>query len=445
MKTKTFTKEFQRHVVSCAIQDHEFAARFLPALEPAYFDDPDLQDVITYSQQYFRKNNEVPSRPLLVELLEKPDEVKRLYRKVRDIKSVSDRVLAFCRKQALKEAVIRCARMVEKGDLDRLEKIIQQAQAVGASTEDLGEFLVRDQDKRVAEYLHPEQAAQSKIPTGMTYLDQCLGGGLEEGELGVVMGSSKSGKSMFLANIAFGAASGSRGLEVVYYSLEMRQRKILRRIDRRIAGGRFVQNHETHPKRFVRGLTQRTANMMRGDILVKSYPTKTATLSTFRSHLKKLHLIDFKPRLIVVDYGDIMKPEEKYTEVRHSQESCFVDMRTLAGEAKACVWSGTQCNRKAVSKKTLDMEDVAEAYSKVQVSDAFTAICRTPEEKLCGTARLHLCAMRDTKTNVIIDCVCQFEHTLFRTVGIRKVSAQDFSDDKKIKKKEAPRNEPFGE
>ena len=45
-----------------------------------------------------------------------------------------------------------------------------------------------------------------------------------------------------------------------------------------------------------------------GKLVVKEYPTRSASVQTIKSHLEKMGTRDHKPDLIIVDYGDLIKP-----------------------------------------------------------------------------------------------------------------------------------------
>jgi replicative DNA helicase len=68
-------------------------------------------------------------------------------------------------------------------------------------------------------------------------------------------------------------------------------------------------------------------------LIVKEYPTKTATTNTIRAHLEKLKQQDITPDMIIVDYADLIKdisqPED---EKREELESIYEDLRAIMME-----------------------------------------------------------------------------------------------------------------
>ena len=47
---------------------------------------------------------------------------------------------------------------------------------------------------------------------------------------------------------------------------------------------------------------------VKGKLIVKEYPTKTASTQTVRNHLEKLRMRDTDVDMIIIDYGDLLRP-----------------------------------------------------------------------------------------------------------------------------------------
>ena len=75
---------------------------------------------------------------------------------------------------------------------------------------------------------HVQDIKRNKISTGWSNLDDLLGGGWDKKTLNIIAGGSNSGKSLWLTNVAVNAAN--QGKNVVYFSLEMSESKIMKRL-----------------------------------------------------------------------------------------------------------------------------------------------------------------------------------------------------------------------
>ena len=75
---------------------------------------------------------------------------------------------------------------------------------------------------------HVQDSSKFKVKTGYQTLDHMLGGGWDIGTLNMLMGETNSGKSLWMQNLA--VASANQGYNVLYITLEMSERKVLKRV-----------------------------------------------------------------------------------------------------------------------------------------------------------------------------------------------------------------------
>ena len=51
---------------------------------------------------------------------------------------------------------------------------------------------------------------------------------------------------------------------------------------------------------------------LEGSLIIKEYPTKTASPNTLRTHLEKLKKRNHKIDMIIIDYADLLKPTSNF-------------------------------------------------------------------------------------------------------------------------------------
>ena len=125
-------------------------------------------------------------------------------------------------------------------------------------------------------------------------------------------------------------------------------------------------------------------------MVIKYYPTRSATVPTLASHLKQLDIQSIKPDLVLVDYADILRDVGGAREVRHQLGNIYEDLRGMAGEFDLPVWTASQANRSSLEEEIIDASKVAESYSKVMTADFVMSVSRKVEDKVANTARAHV-------------------------------------------------------
>jgi replicative DNA helicase len=421
-----FGREFQKHVLEVALRIPSFIPRYRAALDPAYF----VSDLhYTIAKALFQHHDEygsLPGRALMTELVrEIADDEKMLdleallenmYKAdVSDAEAVMDKAINFGRHQAMINAIIEGADMLERGDRNVMP-LIQDALAVGEDLTDLGLEYADTESSRYDYYLQGEHIGET-VPTGLVHLDRALRGGLGRGELGVILAPPKRGKTTLLINFGFGALLALWGYNVVYYTCEMSQDKIGRRFDDRIAGGRVGWKY-TNPKKYIELLKQRTKAFVNGRLFVKGYSTRRASVSTLRSHLSILAANSFRPDLVIVDYADILKPDRRLGEMRHEQAGIYEDLRALAQEFDCALWTASQTNRQGASKEVVTITDFGESFEKAAIADTVIALCQSPDEKADDLCRIFFAALRSYGDGRTVDCEIKRDRCSIKSVAL---------------------------
>jgi hypothetical protein len=127
-----------------------------------------------------------------------------------------------------------------------------------------------------------------------------------------------------------------------------------------------------------------------GRLLIKYYPPKTASVQTLHAHIESCILQGYTPDLIIVDYGDLVKPIGGFKEIRHQLENIYEDLRSLAGEFKIPIWTASQANRSALDEEIIGGEKISESFAKLMVADFVISLSRKIQDKIGGTGRWHV-------------------------------------------------------
>lgn len=431
-------RPMQAHVVAMCLRQPGFMARVRPVMNPDYFDDTALADLVAWANQHWDENKETPSKQALLDTFADHAElIRSLWRQeLNDPKYTVSRIVGYAKMRAVRNAIFKAGEHLQsemagqpyrnaKGKVETIDyvKTMQEALQVGADTSSVGENFDATLEEDIREIISPTRT--EKILTGLGHLDEA-GVSIERGELGCVLGASKRGKSHVLINIAYGALKA--GLNVVYYTLEMPSSKVRRRFHLRIAGK--TVDIKADPAAFAEKLRERKAKLIRGQMLVKRYHSRGATVDDIRSHLAQVTSQGFKPDVVIVDYGGILRPVKPTGELRHDLAEIFVQLRAIAGEFGVGMWTAAQANRGSVNKDVVTMQDFAECFEIVQHLDVGFSVCMTDDEKSRGEGRFFVLASRNDADGTIVTFEHDYSRTIITTTGVQRAVAEKKRRDK---------------
>jgi len=388
-----YGKTFQEGLAALILEDRAFCDQIQEVLETEYFELKYLQVFVDKIFSYKEKYNVHPTSKILttilrIELDDETDAVKkqtrdffaRIYNtEIKDAEFVKNTALDFCRKQVLKSAMIQSVSLLKSSSFDEIAKVINDALKLGNDS-NFGYDYIQDFEKRF------EVKARDPIATGWDEIDALLQGGLGNGELGVVIAPTGAGKSMALVHL--GTQAMKAGKTVVHYTLELQDTSIGIRYDSCLTGVGLTELHS------FKEMIYEKVQEIKGKLIIKEYPTKSATTQTIKAHLEKLKQKDINVDMILVDYGDLLKPVITTREKRHDLESIYEELRAIAQEQKCPVWTASQTNRSGLNAEVITMEAISEAYSKCFVADFIFSVSRTIDDKVNDTGRLFVAKNR---------------------------------------------------
>ena len=389
-----YGKDFQEDLCHLILDDRPFADQIFEVLDINFLELKYLRVFTEKVLEYREKYVIHPNRKVMVTIIKSGlgdhseatrkqivDYFSRVMIKevVENSQFIKDTALDFCRKQKLKEAMVKSAKLINTCSFDEISKLINDAIILGESN-DFGYDYVKDFEKRF------ELKARNPISTAWSEFDTLMGGGLGSGELGVVIAPTGAGKSMVLAHL--GAVAVKAGKTVVHYTLELSDVVVAQRYDSCIT--KVSLNELFQYKELIR----ETVEEIDGTLIVKEYPTKSASVNTLRSHLERLKTRDIKVDTIIVDYGDLLKPVTKNKEKRVELESIYEGLRGLAQEFECPIWTASQTNRSGLNAEVITMEAISEAFSKCFVADFIFTVSRTVQDKQTNGGRFFVAKNR---------------------------------------------------
>ena len=102
-----------------------------------------------------------------------------------------------------------------------------------------------------------------------------------------------------------------------------------------------------------------------------------------------------KVDLVIVDYGDLLKPVRIHKERRNELENTYEELRAIGQTYNCPVWTASQTNRKGLGEQVVGMDSISEAFSKCFVADLILSISRTKEDRNSNHARMYVAKNRN--------------------------------------------------
>tara|TARA_Y100000593_G_scaffold13557_2_gene25291 strand:- start:328 stop:1701 length:1374 start_codon:yes stop_codon:yes gene_type:complete len=437
-----YGKSFQESLVQLILEDRPFADQIEEVLNVGFFELKYLRVFVEKMLEYRKKYGVHPTSKIMSSVLrtELDNENEAVQKQVRDYfartlvravdgkEYIKETSLDFCKKQNLKSAILKSVNLLQSSSFDEIKNVIDEALKLGVDNNH-GHDFKKDFELRYT------LKARNPISTGWKIIDGITKSGLGKGELGVVIAPTGAGKSMVLAHL--GAEAVKDGKNVVHYTLELSEETTGQRYDSCISGVRLSDLLS------MKDLVYEKIQNVGGSLIIKEYPTKSATPNILRSHLEKLKKRNQKIDMILVDYADLLKPGGNYREKRMELESIYESLRAIAQEHECPVWTASQTNRSGLNAEVVTMESISEAFSKCFVADFIFSISRTIKDKNANSGRLFVAKNRNGVDGLVYPIFMDpgnvkikvFEQTDETVDEIREKSAKEQADAMKEKYK----------
>ena len=379
---------FQRKVIGALMTDQKFVVNVRDVIKLEYFNSQAHKWIVQRILDYFDAFHTVPTLEVLQIEFKKIDndvlkvavreELKYSYEvSTDDLQFVKEEFLAFCRNQEMKNAILESADKLKQEDYEGIRALIEKALKAGQE-KDAGLNYKKDVEARYRDDYRPT------IPTPWQTLSDLFSGGFGPGDLFLIFGSPGGGKSWLCIDIA--AEAAKLGYNVFYYTLELSEKYVSRRIDAAMTGY-CVDDLREH-----RAEVDKMVEELPGNIIIKEYAPKSATISTIKAHVQQCIEDGIRPDLIIIDYIDYLKPSSKvrYSERKDEVDDVYIGSKALAKELQVPVLSPSQVNRMGAKDTVVEGDKAAGSYDKMMVADGSFSLSRTKEDKVLGTGRIHI-------------------------------------------------------
>jgi len=397
-----YGKAFQEGLVQIIYEDRPFADQITEVLNTNFLELEYLRVFVDKILNYRDRYGTHPSAEAVITILrtDLDGEDRVIQKQVRDyfakitskeatdVAYIKEQSLDFCRKQNLKEAMLKSVNLLQSCSFDEISKTINDSLRLGSDNNFGYDYLADFEQRFVPKHRLP-------VTTGWKEIDSICGGGLGKSELGVVIAPTGAGKSFCLVHL--GAQGLKEGKVVVHYTLELGDTIIATRYDSCLTGYPLsdIINFKEEVYEEIKDIE--------GKLIVKEYPTKSASTNTIKSHLTKLIKRGIKPGLIIVDYADLLRPVVARKEKRNELESIYEELRGISTEFQCPIWTASQTNRSGLNAEVITMEQISEAFNKCFVADFIFSVSRTIEDKQNNQGKMFIAKNRNGPDGMIYD------------------------------------------
>lgn len=400
-----YGKPFQEKVFQSMLTDVTWTAQMIEVVNPDYFDLKYLSFLCEKYFKYYTKYKTFPTLSMLITIIKEDlsrskdavlrDQIIEYLHRMKtnpdmgDLQYVKDKSLEFCKRQAFREALEQSVELIQTEKYESVMNIMKEAISVGMPNS-TGHNFFEDIEARFV------QINRQVCPTGLDRIDaqDILRGGLGRGELGVIAANTGVGKSHFL--VAMGCAAMKVGKNVIHYTFELSEHETGKRYDSNLCD---IPSNEIIQRK--KEVVDKYKEMELGKLIIKEYPTGSASVMTLRNHIEKLTLKGFKPSLVTVDYADVMKSSRAYDSLRHELKLIYTELRNLAVDLNIPIWTASQANKDSSKSDVVGLENLGESYGKAQVADVVLSISRKPMEKSTGGGRIFVAKNRAGKDGLL--------------------------------------------
>ena len=382
------------------IYNEEYLRKVLPFIKDEYFTDKTERMLFSEITEFVSRYNTTPTieaiglavkerRNLTDDEVEKSEsylqEIALAKGEESKIQWLIEKSEAFCQERAIYNAVLGSISILDgkdkTHDKGQIPKMLSDALAVTFDSS-VGHDYLENSDERYEFYHRHEE----RIPFDLDFFNKITKGGLPSKTLNIALAGTGVGKSLFMCHCAAGAMS--LGRNVLYITMEMAEERIAERIDANLLNV-TVDDLNSLPKDMYDKKIAKMKEKTTGKLIIKEYPTASASATHFRTLLNELNLKrSFTPDIIFIDYLNICCSSRikaganvnSYTYVKSIAE----ELRGLAVEFGVPIVSATQTTRSGFGSSDPGLEDTSESFGLPATADLMFALITSEELEEMG-------------------------------------------------------------
>jgi replicative DNA helicase len=386
------------------VEDHKFSETIISIVDPNYFDNEYMRLIVASLKDYYEKYETIPSYETIFNLIK--TQVRReiaresaveLIKEVKesdnkDCLHTQDVAIKFCKQQELKKATQKIQKILDNGDFDRYEEceeLVKQAISVGTEKDEGIDIFHAIEDVLSEDFRSP-------IATGLTGIDNLMGGGLSKGELGVILAAFGVGKTTIMTRMANTAYLTGKNVVQIFFedNVKVIQRKhfsCFTGIDLSDLGDRREEVKEVLPR----------FQNLENNLILKKMSSDGTTITHIKQYLRKLISSGIKPDIVFLDYIDCVQPTKQFKDEYSGEGNVMRQFETMLSELDIAGWTAVQGNRSSIGADLVEANMMGGSIKKGQIGHFILSVAKTLEQKEEGRATLAVLKSRFGRDGVI--------------------------------------------
>lgn len=421
-------KHFQHKVLLELLTDTKFGENILTYLQSKYFDDDTFKRIVIETKNYqetfgkipsirnnsiiehvrSRISNEIELKTILAildKIKERDKERNSAENRIPDdSEAVQMTIWNFIKQQEYKNLGQFIIKSTVDGDINIVNDIedkINNISKIGPQ-DDMAIDVFSDID----DTLSPDY--RNTIPTGLGQdIDDLMGGGLGNGEMGFVLAPLGTGKTTILTKIANHAHS--LGKHVLHIFFEDNKKQIKRKHFSIWSG--VPQSRIDDETDIVRKLVSEKKEALKRNklVLVKFPQDDNITIPYIKRWIvnyQKLHNIKFE--MIILDYIDCVESHDKNknSDILSNELKVVKTYEAMLAEFNIPGWSAIQGNRNSIGAEIVTTNQMGGSIKKAQKTHFLLSIARSDDQKDANLANIKILKSRFGKDGITFeDCI----------------------------------------
>lgn len=429
IERKNINLDNEKNLTLGLILDKNFTKNILPIYNKSLVKTKNYQTIIDWCIDYYRKYEDTPKNTLLdifeskkIELDEDlSDSIEKtlnyLTKVIKDSESFNsgyhlDNIVKYFKIRSLEQLKNDINTAIIDNDSEKAENIITKYKRIEINT-GAGIDILRDENK-IIEIFENEDENLFSIPGAFGKAMK----NMYRGDLIGIGAPMKRGKTWMLMYFAIMGMLSQ--LKVLYWTLEMKDKIMLKRIWQSITGTckndldiyellSFEDNNlvmkdrksEKIDLKKILGVNKKLQNQIRkGGFKLLDTTTGGLNVNQMSITLENLEYYEnYTPDIIIVDYADILEPEPfSSKEERHKINGSWVALKRLAQKRNCLIFTASQMGRQTF-KRDAGVDDVAEDIRKFAHVSHWLNLNQNSTEKKHGLMRVNVSGRHDDFTD----------------------------------------------